>query len=177
MVGVGAGEVVAEAFREAEALSGAAAPRGAGDAMRFMSFRGQIDHERVVAAIREAEMGSRGEIRVHVVRHSVGDVEAAAAAAFRHLGMHATAERNGVLVYVAPASQRFAVVGDAAIHERCPDLWREVAAAMEGAFRRGLFTEGLVEGMGAIGRALAREFPRMPGSADTNELPDEVSEE
>jgi uncharacterized membrane protein len=145
--------------------------------VKFAHFRGQIDHGRVVAAIREAEKGSRGEIRVHVVRHSVGDVETAAAAAFSRLGMHATTERNGVMVYLAPASQRFAVVGDTAIHERCPDLWRDVTAAMEGAFRQGRFTDGLVEGIGAIGRALAREFPRAPGSADTNELPDEVSEE
>ena len=91
--------------------------------------------------------------------------------------MDATAERNGVMVYVAPASQRFAVVGDTAIHERCPDLWRDVAGAMEEAFREGRFTEGLVEGIGAIGEALTREFPRGPGSADANELPDEVSEE
>jgi uncharacterized membrane protein len=145
--------------------------------MKFGNFQEQIDHERVVAAIREAESQSRGEIRVHVVRNSVGDVEAAATAAFSKLGMNATAERNGVLLYVAPASQRFAVVGDKAIHERCPGLWRDVAAAMEGAFREARFTDGLVEGIAAVGEALAREFPRTLGRADRNELPDEVSEE
>ncbi|MFI5183271.1 MAG: TPM domain-containing protein, partial [Vicinamibacteria bacterium] len=149
----------------------------AGDTMRFKSFREQLDHERIVAAIREAEKKSRGEIRVHVVRHSVGDVEAAASAAFSKLGMAATAERNGVLLYVAPASQRFAVVGDTAIHERCPGLWRDVATAVERAFREGRFTDGLVEGVAAIGEALEREFPRTPGLSDRNELPDEVSEE
>jgi uncharacterized membrane protein len=146
--------------------------------MKLSNFRDQIDHDRIVAAIRAAERQSRGEIRVHVVHHSIGDAEAAAAVAFTKLGMTATAERNGVLIYVAPRSQRFAVVGDTAIHERCgPAFWRGVAAAMEQAFREGRFTDGLVEGISTVGEALAREFPRDAGKSDANELPDTVSEE
>ncbi|MFI5184663.1 MAG: TPM domain-containing protein, partial [Vicinamibacteria bacterium] len=145
--------------------------------MKLKDFRDRIDHERIVAAIREAEGRSRGEIRVHVVHHSIGDVEAAAGAAFARLGMTSTAERNGVLIYVAPRSQRFAVVGDTAIHERCgPGFWRDVAAAMEQAFREGRFSDGLVDGIAAVGAALAREFPRVAGQVDENELPDTVSE-
>jgi uncharacterized membrane protein len=146
--------------------------------MKVSNFHDQIDHERIVAAIRAAEERSRGEIRVHVAHHSVGDAEAAAAAAFTKLGMSATAERNGVLIYVAPRSQRFAVVGDTAIHGRCGDaFWRGVAATMEKAFREGRFTDGIVEGIGTVGLALAREFPRVAGKRDENELPDAVSEE
>ena len=146
--------------------------------MKLRHFRDQIDHERVVTAIREAEGRSRGEVRVHVVHHRVGDVEAAAAAAFAKLGMTSTAERNGVLIYVAPRSQRFAVVGDTAIHERCgARFWRDVAASMGQAFREGRFSDGLVEGIATVGLALAREFPRISGQGDKNELPDTVSEE
>jgi uncharacterized membrane protein len=146
--------------------------------MKVSSFHDQIDHDRIVSAIRAAEEQSRGEIRVHVAHHSVGDAEAAAAATFTRLGMSATAERNGVLIYVAPRSQRFAVVGDTAIHGRCGDaFWRGVAATMERAFRERRFTDGIVEAIGSVGVALAREFPRVTGKRDENELPDAVSEE
>jgi uncharacterized membrane protein len=141
------------------------------------SFLSRLDHDRIVAAIREAEDHSRGEIRVHVARKAVKDPQRAAAALFDKLGMAATAERNGVLIFVAPASQRFAVVGDKGIHEKCGDgFWKDVASAMEEDFRQGRFTDGIVKGVAKAGEALAAHFPRT-GRPDVNELPDEVSED
>jgi uncharacterized membrane protein len=140
-------------------------------------FVSRIDHDRVVEAIRLAESRSRAEIRVHVVRGAVDDAQKAAAAVFEKLGMTRTAERNGVLILVAPKSRRFAVIGDVGIHEKGgPDLWREAAAAMEAAFREERFTEGLVAGIARVGSDLAEHFPRIAGVADQNELPDDVSE-
>ena len=145
--------------------------------MKPDSFLGRLDHDRVVAAIRAAEERSRGEIRVHVARKAVADPQRAAAALFEKLGMHATGERNGVLLFVAPASQRFAVVGDQGIHEKMgPEFWKDVAAAMEEDFRQGRFTDGIVKGVAKAGDALATHFPRT-GGPDVNELPDEVSED
>jgi len=144
--------------------------------MKPARFVKDLDHNRIVEAIRNAEAASRGEVRVHVAKEAVEDARTAAAAQFDKLAMSATAERNGVLVYVAPTSQRFAVIGDAAIHERCGEaFWNEVALGMEGAFREGRFTEGIVAAVGRVGEALARHFPRL-GGTDVNELPDEVSE-
>jgi uncharacterized membrane protein len=141
------------------------------------SFLSRLDHDRVVAAIREAEDRSRGEIRVHVARKAVDDPQRAAATLFEKLGMAATAEMNGVLLFVAPASQRFAVVGDKGIHEKCGEgFWKDVAAAMEEDFRQGRFTDGIVKGVAKAGDALAAHFPRT-GRPDVNELPDEVSED
>jgi len=141
------------------------------------SFLSRLDHDRIVAAIREAEDHSRGEIRVHVARKAVEDPQRAAAALFEKLGMAATAERNGVLIFVAPASQRFAVVGDKGIHEKCGEgFWKDVASAMEEDFRQGRFTDGIVKGVVKAGEALAAHFPRT-GRPDVNELPDEVSED
>ncbi|PYQ21815.1 MAG: hypothetical protein DMF81_14265 [Acidobacteria bacterium] len=138
---------------------------------------GRLDHDRIVQAIRAAEVRSRGEVRVHVTHQAVRDVERAAAAQFEKLGMTATAERSGVLVFVAPSSQRFAVVGDKGIHERCGEgFWKEVASAMEDDFRAGRFTDGIVKGVARASDALAEHFPRA-GGADLNELPDEVSED
>jgi uncharacterized membrane protein len=145
--------------------------------MKPKAFLGQLDHERIVAAIREAEGRSRGEVRVHVSSQAVDDAQAAARAQFDKLGMAQTAERNGVLIYVAPASQKFAVIGDRGIHEQCgPTFWQDVAGAMQEDFRAGRFTDGLVKGVERTGRALAERFPRT-ASDDRNELADEVSED
>jgi uncharacterized membrane protein len=145
--------------------------------MKPKAFLGQLDHERIVAAIREAEGRSRGEVRVHVSSQKVDDPQKAARAQFEKLGMTETAERNGVLIYVAPASQNFAVIGDRGIDEHCgPAFWTAVAEAMQDDFRHGRFTDGLVKGVARTGQALAEKFPRTE-TADRNELADDVSED
>ena len=144
--------------------------------MRHDAFLAALDDARIVAAIREAESGCRAEIRVHVTDEPVADVEAAAAAAFETLGMARTEERNGVLLYFAPETQRFAVLGDAGIDgASAPGFWARVAETMVPHFRQGRFTDGVVVGVQAVGAELARLFPRRPGEADTNELSDAVS--
>jgi uncharacterized membrane protein len=140
------------------------------------AFVEALDDERIVRAIQEAESRTRAEIRVHVAEDAVEDAQAAGARAFEALGMTRTAERNGVLLFVAPASRRFAVLGDSGIHERCGEaFWSAVAAAMAGEFRAGRFTEGILAGIAEVARELASHFPRSPGDGDRNELPDSVS--
>jgi uncharacterized membrane protein len=146
--------------------------------MRLKSFLKQVDHDRIVAAIRAAEERSRGEIRVHASNRAVADPQKAAAEQFERLGMAGTAERIGVLIFVAPLSRNFAVLGDSGIHARCPpESWGELASAMEQEFRAGRFTEGIVAGVARTGEMLAAHFPRHAGLADRNELPDAVSED
>ena len=135
----------------------------------------RVDHGRIVAAIGEAERATSGQIRVLVARHSTRHPVAAAQRHFTRLGMEKTRHRNGVLVFVAPRSRNFAVIGDRAVHEKCGDLfWTELVAAMGAYFRKGEFTEGLVHGIERAGRLLAEHFPAEPGGA--NELPDAVEE-
>jgi len=139
-------------------------------------FLSRVEHDRVVAAIGEAESRTSGQIRVHVTRRKPEDLEAAARARFARLGMEQTAERNGVLFYICPNVRRFQILGDVAVHEKCgDDFWKEVAGAMEDKFRRGHFTDGLVAGIAAVGSVLARHFPKRPGAP--NELPDEVTQD
>jgi uncharacterized membrane protein len=146
--------------------------------MQTKAFLGELDNERIVEAIRKAESCSRGEIRVHVSNRKVDDPQAAAAAVFEKLGMTRTAERNGVLVFVAPRSQRFAVIGDEGIHQRLGvAFWSAMAAAMQEDFRAGRFTEAIVKGVTRAGEALATHFPRGEGVCDVNELSDAVSED
>jgi uncharacterized membrane protein len=133
----------------------------------------KVDDARVVAAITAAELKTSGEIRVLVAKEKAEDPIAAAKWHFEHLGMTKTKLRNGVLIYVAPASRKFAIIGDTGIHEKCGDaFWRLIAAAMETHFRREDFTGGLIHGIEKTGAILGEYFPRRPD--DTNELPNAV---
>jgi len=144
--------------------------------MKPNEFVDALDDERIVAAIREAEGRTRAEIRVHVTAKPVADAKQAGARTFAKLGMTATAERNGVLIFLAPSSRSFAVLGDSGIHERCgEEFWTRVASAMSGHFREGRFSDGLVAGIAAVGSELARHFPPHEGDGDRDELPDTVS--
>jgi uncharacterized membrane protein len=135
----------------------------------------KIDHARVTAAIAAAELRTSGEIRVLIAREKTVDPVAAARKHFERLGMTNTSERNGVLIYVAPASHNFAVIGDTGIHEKCGEaFWRLLAAEMSARFKAGEFTEGLVQAIEHAGKLLAENFPRSPD--DRNELSDKIEE-
>lgn len=140
---------------------------------RLFSAGLAIDTDRVETAIAAAERRSAAEIRVVVARAAAPDPVAAAEAEFERLGMTATAARNGVLIFLAPRSRTFAIVGDQGIHARCETtFWTTLAAAMEEAFRRDDFTTGLVLGVDRAGELLAAHFPR--AADDRDELPDRV---
>jgi uncharacterized membrane protein len=140
------------------------------------SFFSKIDEPRIVEAIRAAELRSRGEIRIHATEKAVTDVLKEATATFERLGMTATAERNGVLIFVAPKSQKFAVLGDSGITS-CVGTTPldEMAASMSAAFREGRFTDGLVGAVERAGQLLAAHFPRVEGEHDQDELSNTIS--
>ena len=138
-------------------------------------FGPKVDHDRVVASIAAAEARTSGEIRVVVARHASKDPVASAKAYFEHQSMGSSPARNGVLIFVAPRSRNFAVIGDIAVHEKCGDrFWRDLADAMTGRFAAGRFTDGIVHGVERAGELLAAHFPRAakggparPPSAET----------
>jgi uncharacterized membrane protein len=133
-----------------------------------------IDLDRVEAAIRAAERRTSGQIRVAVARfYFWGSVRRAADAAFGRLRMNRTRRRNAVLLFVAPRLRRFAVIGDAGIHERVSDaFWGQISEALQRDFRSGDLTAGLLHAIDSIGDRLAEHFP--PDPIGDNELPDRV---
>ncbi len=142
--------------------------------MTARKFLKQLRHDDIVAAIREAESKTSGEIRVFISRKLVPEPVAAAQEHFMQMGMAKTRERNGVLIFVAPRSHRFAVVGDSGVHERCgDDFWKELAMEMSGHFAKSEFTSGIIHGVKKAGQLLALHFPHRPD--DANELPDDVA--
>jgi uncharacterized membrane protein len=132
------------------------------------------DMTAIVQAIRRLEARSSAEVRVHLDRRCSGDPQARAVALFERLGMHRTALRNGVLIYVAVADRRLAVIGDRGIHERVgAAYWQGLAATLSAHFRDGRAGAGLLAALGDLERVLAVHFPRRPD--DRNELADDVS--
>src|SRR5579862_5624842 len=99
--------------------------------MHHKEFLSKIEHDRVVAAIADAEKRTSGEIRVWISHRKIANALESGMRRFHKLGMHKAAERNGALVYIAPRSRVFAVIGDKAVHEKCGDaFWAEVTAQL-----------------------------------------------
>lgn len=138
----------------------AAAREGAGN-MHPREFKDRLHHDGIVAAIRDAEQKTSGEIRVHISHKHVEDPVAEAQKEFVRLGMANSPQHNGVLIFVAPLAHKFAVIGDKAVHEKCGDeFWRALAEAMSGYFRKSEFTEGIIHGVKKAGEILAEHFPK-----------------
>jgi uncharacterized membrane protein len=143
--------------------------------MRTKEFLSKLEHDRIVAAIRDAESKTSGQIRVFVQRGKLEvDPLIAAQRKFHRLGMHKTPERNAVLIFVAPRAHKFAVVGDKAIHEKCGEsFWQRLVDGMREHFRNEKFTDAVVDAIEEAGRALVAHFPKRPTST---KLPDEIVE-
>ncbi len=136
-----------------------------------------LDRAAIVDAIRAAEDRSYGEIRVHLHHGTVGDAKAEAEKTFLKLGMDKTARGSACLIFIAPESRSFAVIGGVGIHEKVGDgFWLEARDEARSRFAEGKFTEGIVAAVAKLGDALALFFPK-DGVGDRNELPDDVSED
>ena len=144
--------------------------------MRTKEFLSRLEHEQIVQAIRDAESKTSGEIRVYVQRGKLkADPLIVAQKKFQRLQMHKTAERNAVLIFVAPREHKFAVVGDRAIHEKCGDeFWQRIVEGMRTHFQNEKFNHALIEAINEIGKLLAAHFPKR--STPSNELSDEIVE-
>ncbi len=138
---------------------------------RFLTVEQQ---ETVVAAVRLAEKGTSGEIRIHIDGNCATDAMTRAQEVFGKLGMHKTKLRNGVLIYLACNTKVFAIIGDKGINDIVPEnFWEDAATLLRQRFRKGQYTEGLSEAAIMIGEKLKEHFPIEPD--DINEQPDEIS--
>ncbi|MCA1741061.1 MAG: TPM domain-containing protein, partial [Bacteroidales bacterium] len=128
--------------------------------MKASTFFTREQQEAIVRAIGEAEHATSGEIRVHIETSCKADVLDEAAWLFRKLGMHRTADRNGVLIYLALKERRFAIIGDTGINAMVPPgFWDIIRDHMNQRFSEDLFTEGLTEGIIMTGEQLKEHFP------------------
>lgn len=139
---------------------------------RFLSEK---DEEEIVAAIREAEMKTSGEIRVHIERHTDKDPFDHAIEIFHQLKMDNTKLQNGVLIYLAIDDHNFVILGDKGINDVVPEgFWETTKDLMAGHFKKGNFKQGLIDGILMAGEQLQAHFP-WDSKGDINELPDQIS--
>lgn len=142
--------------------------------MNIKSFFTDEQSKLIQQAIADAERMCSGEIRVHVDMWCKGDVMQMAKKVFEKLKMHETAERNGVLIYLALEDKKLAILGDKGIDEKVPEgFWDLAYTSMRKLFSEGNYTQGLQVGIGMAGEKLRTYFPYLKD--DSNELSNEIS--
>ena len=139
------------------------------------SLLSEEQEQALVDAISQAELHTSGEIRIHLEK-STGNSSAEQRAKqwFGKLEMHKTAEKNGVLFYLAIQDRQLALWAGEGINKKVPaDFWQEIIDLMISKFKEGHFSEGLIEGVEKTGKALGEFFPRKDD--DVDELSNEIS--
>lgn len=132
------------------------------------------DEKILVEAIAIAEKNTSGEIRVHFEKICDGDVLERAQDVFAMLKMNNTQLRNGVLIYLAEESKKFAIIGDTGINDKVSlYFWDDTKNLMQDLFKQGQFTEGLKKGVLMAGEQLKSHFPYQEN--DNNELSNDIS--
>jgi len=128
----------------------------------------------IVEAIRIAECDTSGEIRVHIEQKCDSDVYEHALEVFHFLKMDNTAQRNGVLIYVAVDNKSFVICGDQGINNIVgADFWNSTRDKIATQFKSGNFKQGIIDGVREAGKALSQHFPW--DHNDKNELDNTIS--
>ncbi|WP_299622795.1 TPM domain-containing protein [uncultured Tenacibaculum sp.] len=134
----------------------------------------QAEEQEIVEAIRQAELNTSGEIRVHIEASTTLVHYDRALEVFQELNMNATKAANAVLIYVAVEDHKFVIYGDKGIDAVVPDnFWESTKNSIQQHFKNGNFKQGLVEGILTAGEELKAHFPW--DEDDVDELPNEVS--
>lgn len=148
--------------------------------MRLFSFNrkrlfSKEENEEIVAAIREAEQLTSGEIRVYIESHCrFLDPVNRAVELFYGLNMDKTKLRNGVILYIAIKDHQLAIYGDEGIHQKVGmAFWKNKISQILIAFNASHYAKGISRTVKEIGIALAEYFP-YSADGDKNELPDEI---
>jgi uncharacterized membrane protein len=134
--------------------------------------------DRVEQAIRQGEATHSGQVRFVVEGALDGrplfrnqPARERALDLFSHLRIWDTVHNNGVLIYLLLADRDVEIIADRGIDARVgAEGWENICRAMEAEFGSGQFERGVIGGIEAVSRELAKHFP--PGGPHPNELPD-----
>lgn len=138
-----------------------------------MALFTEQEQEQISNAIAEAEKATSGEIRIAIDEHCEGDAFEKATSYFTKLGMDKTSRHNGVLIFLAYADHKFAIIGDKGINRVVPeDFWEMTKVAMKAHFSSGNLALGIIAGVVLAGEKLAQFFPSE--NDDINELPNDI---
>ena len=140
-------------------------------------FLTETTKERIVKAIKDAELNTSGEVKVHIEETCpTDDATERARQVFQYLHLESTAQRNGVLFYLAYGNHKFAIWGDEGIDKVVPiNFWEGIRDSMRQYFLQEDFAGGLQMGIREAGNQLKKFFPYHQD--DINEISDDVSTE
>ncbi|MGA7803037.1 TPM domain-containing protein [Bradyrhizobium sp.] len=135
-----------------------------------------LDH--IEQAIRQSEATHSGQVRFVVEGALDGaplfhdqPARERALDLFAQLRIWDTAHNNGVLIYLLLADRVVEIVADRGIDGKVgSEGWQKICRDMERDFKAGKFESGVINGIAAVSRELAKYYP--PQVSGRNELPD-----
>lgn len=136
------------------------------------------DFLRISNKIKEMEKITAGEIRVALkekksFRNRNKSIRQLAEEEFQKLGMHDTRDKTGILIYILLADRKFYILADEGINKKVEQsTWDGIRDEMQGEFKSGHYTDGIVTCVDQVGKILGEHFPIKPD--DTNELSNKV---
>lgn len=139
------------------------------------TFLDSHESAEIIAAIKQAERKTSGEIRVYIESKCryVSAIDRASEI-FDALKMERTDNHNAVLIYLAVKDRQVAIFGDHGIHKKTGDeFWEKEVAHMLEHFRKEHYATGICKAINDVGEALHYHFP-YDNETDKNELPDDI---
>lgn len=137
-------------------------------------FLSEEEEQEIVEAIRQAELNTSGEIRVHIEKTTDISHYNRALEVFRMLKMFNTKAQNAVLLYVAVEDHQFVIYGDKGIDAVVlENFWDTTKDVIQKWFKKGDFKQGIIEGVLKTGEELKAHFPW--SESDEDELPNEIT--
>jgi uncharacterized membrane protein len=125
---------------------------------------GDVTHSGVVRFVAEGALDGAPLFLDQPTRARALDV-------FSHLRIWDTAHNNGVLIYMLFADRKVEIITDRGIDMHVgPDGWQKICHEMDADFASGQFEIGVIKGIEAVSRELAKYFP--PDANGGNELSD-----
>ncbi len=144
--------------------------------MKTRHFLDKVDHDRILHAIRSAEKNTTGNIILYIHHKEIKDALNTAHQIFRKHRFGNTKDQNNILILLAPESQKFAIVGNTALHEKLGQAWWEdFTTLLSSYFKESHYTDGLIAAIEKIGQTFRTHFPAKT-SQDRVDLPDIVEE-
>jgi uncharacterized membrane protein len=125
---------------------------------------GEVTHSGQVRFVVEGALDGAPLFRGQGARERALDV-------FSQLRIWDTVHNNGVLIYLLLADRQVEIIADRGIDAHVGAVgWAKICAGMEAEFKAGNFESGVIKGIEAVSRELARYFPAH--GSHCNELPD-----
>ena len=136
------------------------------------------DFLRISNKIQEMEKITSGEIRVSFketkpVLKKRKSIRSLVEEEFAKLGMNATRDKTGILIFILLKERQFYVLADSGINEKVEQtVWDSVRNNMQNEFKNGSYLSGILSAIEQVGKILSEHFPIK--SDDTNELSNKV---